>query len=88
MNSGFRALALVTALASYLEIVLGGTVRITGSGEACPDWPTCHGQLIPPSDQALSALVEDLHARGLLESTLIVATGEFGRTPKINPGGG
>ncbi|MGV3606780.1 MAG: DUF1501 domain-containing protein [Planctomycetaceae bacterium] len=40
--------------------------------------------LLPPADQALSALIEDLDSRGLLESTLIVATGEFGRTPKIN----
>jgi hypothetical protein len=47
-----------------------------------------HRQLIPPSDQALSALVEDLDARGLLDSTLIVALGEFGRTPKINKSGG
>jgi hypothetical protein len=47
-----------------------------------------HRQLIPPSDQALSALIEDLEARNLLDSTLLVALGEFGRTPKINPSGG
>ncbi|HEY7425631.1 MAG TPA: DUF1501 domain-containing protein [Gemmataceae bacterium] len=47
-----------------------------------------HRQLIPPSDQALTALIEDLEARGLLSSTLVVAMGEFGRTPKINPSGG
>ncbi len=40
--------------------------------------------LLPQADQSLSALIEDLDQRGLLESTLIVATGEFGRTPKIN----
>ena len=40
--------------------------------------------LLPPADQALSALIEDLDQRGLLESTLVVAMGEFGRAPKIN----
>ena len=35
-------------------------------------------------DRALSALLDDLHDRGLLDSTLVVAVGEFGRTPKIN----
>jgi uncharacterized protein (DUF1501 family) len=35
-------------------------------------------------DRALSALLEDLHRRGMLESTLVVAVGEFGRMPKIN----
>lgn len=40
--------------------------------------------LLPLADQALSALIEDLDQRGLLDSTLIVATGEFGRTPTIN----
>jgi hypothetical protein len=39
----------------------------------------------PWLDQALSALLEDLHERGLLERTLVVAVGEFGRSPKINP---
>jgi len=47
-----------------------------------------HKQLIPPADQAISALIEDLEARGLLSSTLVVVVGEFGRTPKINRNGG
>jgi hypothetical protein len=39
---------------------------------------------IPPLDRAYSALLEDLHQRGLLEETLVVTVGEFGRTPRIN----
>ena len=39
-------------------------------------------------DQAYSALLEDLSARGLLEETLVVCMAEFGRTPKINGSGG
>jgi hypothetical protein len=44
--------------------------------------------LLPIADRSLSALLEDLDARGLLDSTLVVAMGEFGRTPKINRDGG
>jgi hypothetical protein len=44
--------------------------------------------LLPQADQGLSALIEDLDARGLLDSTLVVAMGEFGRTPRINSDGG
>ena len=40
--------------------------------------------LLPPADQALAALIEDLAARGLLDTTLVIAMGEFGRTPRIN----
>ncbi len=47
-----------------------------------------HRQLIPPADQGYAALIEDLETRGLLESTLVVQMGEFGRTPKINPAAG
>lgn len=47
-----------------------------------------HRQLLPFADQAFSAFVDDLHQRGLLDSTLIVALGEFGRTPRINSSGG
>ena len=38
----------------------------------------------PWLDQAFSALIEDLHDRGLLETTLVIAVGEFGRSPKVN----
>ena len=41
-------------------------------------------QLLPPWDQGLAALIEDLDSRGLLDNTVVWCTGEFGRTPKIN----
>ena len=44
--------------------------------------------LLPPADQSLAALIEDLDERGLLESTLVVALAEFGRTPRINRNAG
>lgn len=40
--------------------------------------------LLPPTDRALSALIEDLDARGLLDTTLVIALGEFGRAPRIS----
>lgn len=50
---------------------------------------SCYSDLVGPMfDHGFTSLVEDLHERGLLESTLVVAMGEFGRTPKINPAGG
>jgi hypothetical protein len=42
----------------------------------------------PMFDNAYASLLEDLASRGLLDSTMVVAMGEFGRTPKINPAGG
>jgi hypothetical protein len=57
----------------------------------CDGWDThsknfeaLQGELLPMLDQGLSALIEDLDQRGLLEETLIVVMGEFGRTPRIN----
>ena len=44
--------------------------------------------LLPQLDAGLSALLRDLADRGLLESTLVVVTGEFGRTPRINGNAG
>jgi len=45
-------------------------------------------RLLPSFDTGLAAFVADLENRGMLDETLIVATGEFGRTPKINPTAG
>ena len=46
------------------------------------------GFALPRCDAAVAALLDDLRERGLLESTLVVLVGEFGRTPKVSPGGG
>jgi uncharacterized protein DUF1501 len=40
-------------------------------------------ELLPPADQSFSALLEDLHVRGLLDETLVIWMGEFGRTPRM-----
>jgi uncharacterized protein (DUF1501 family) len=41
-------------------------------------------RLIPPTDQAFAALIGDLKTRGLLDRTLVIWMGEFGRTPQVN----
>jgi hypothetical protein len=46
------------------------------------------GKKLPPFESTIAALIDDLDERGLLETTLVVALGEFGRTPKINERGG
>ncbi len=51
-------------------------------------FPKMKDKLLPVIDRAMAALLDDLAARGLLDSTLVAWTGEFGRTPKINGGGG
>jgi hypothetical protein len=44
--------------------------------------------LLPEFDRAFAALLEDLHQRGILDTTLVIAMGEFGRTPKVNADAG
>jgi hypothetical protein len=45
-------------------------------------------RLLPPLDRGYSMLLQDLHERGLLDTTLVVWFGDFGRTPKVNPSAG
>jgi hypothetical protein len=52
------------------------------------NFPTLKDTLLPPTDRGLSALLEDLHSRGLLEETLVVWMSEMGRTPRMNRDGG
>lgn len=76
------------------RLIEAGTRFVTVS-MAFNQWDT-HGNnfnrlkdsLVPPFDKAFAALLTDLSERGLLDSTLVIATGEFGRTPKVNGNAG
>ena len=64
------------------------TVTHNGWDTHLDNFPICKNKLLPQLDAALPALVEMLEQKGLLDRELIVATGEFGRTPTINKNGG
>jgi len=69
----FRALSVATALVTYALVVLGGVVRVSGSGLGCPDWPLCHGRLLPPLN--LHAIIEYSHrSTASLTGALVVLT--------------
>jgi hypothetical protein len=72
---------LVEAGVSLVQVNLGNNETWDTHGEA---FPHLKEKLFPPTDRAVSALLDDLHSNGLLEDTLIVMAGEFGRTPKIS----
>ena len=59
MNKTLRRLAVVTTAFTYLLIGVGGLVRGTESGLGCPDWPRCHGRLVPPLEY--HAIIEYSH---------------------------
>jgi len=69
----YRGLAVSTAIAAYLLVLLGGLVRISGAGLACPDWPLCHGRVIPPLEGRI--VIEYAHRLVAASvSALVVAT--------------
>jgi Protein of unknown function (DUF1501) len=70
----------------YLARVIGGNDGgwDTHGFGGQPMYPILRRYLLPLLDQTLPTLIEDLEARGLLDSTLVVWVGEFGRTPRIN----
>ena len=69
----FRKLAFLTALFAYLQIALGGVVRVSGSGLGCPDWPLCHGRPYPAAD--IHSIIEYSHRTvGAVTGVLLIAT--------------
>jgi protoheme IX farnesyltransferase len=68
--SRFRRLTLFTAIVTYALVVLGGIVRVTGSGLGCPDWPLCYGQPLP--SQQTEAIIEMAHRYVAAFVTLLV----------------
>jgi hypothetical protein len=91
-QSVLLARRLVEAGVSLVQV---NWTRMPGDTNDSPAWDNhqrnaqrLKNNLMPPMDLAYSALLEDLEARGLLDTTLVVWMGEFGRSPRINPAGG
>ena len=81
--SCLMARQLVEAGVSLVQVNLGNMSTWDTHGNAAEH---LRDKLFPPTDRCVSALLDDLHDRGLLESTLVIMAGEFGRTPCISGG--
>ena len=81
MNNPVFSWAQWALLSVYLVILAGATVRMTGSGMGCPDWPKCFGYLIPPTERSqLDWQPNKNYEKGnviILENSLRVATKTF-----------
>ncbi|WP_439624201.1 DUF1501 domain-containing protein [Gemmata sp.] len=75
------AARLVEAGVNLVQVNLGNNETWDTHGNA---FPHLKDRLLPPTDRALSALLDDLEQRGLLGDTLVVMAGEFGRTPRLS----
>jgi uncharacterized protein (DUF1501 family) len=82
---GLRVLAARRLVEAGVRCV---TVGMSGWDTHNNNFAQLRNNLLPQLDKALSALVIDLDQRGMLETTIIYCTGEFGRTPHINGGAG
>ena len=78
--SCLMARRLIEAGVNLVQVNLGNNESWDTHGEA---FPHLKEKLLPPTDRCVSALIDDLAESGLLDDTLIVMAGEFGRTPKI-----
>lgn len=66
----FRRIGMLTIIAVYIVILMGGIVRASGAGMGCPDWPTCFGKWIPPTEESqLPPNYHEIYAQRGYENT-------------------
>ena len=72
-SATFKLLISISLVVAFSQITLGGIVRASESGLGCPDWPLCHGELIPPFE--FHTLVEYSHRlTGTVLGILVIIT--------------
>jgi len=69
----FRVLAVAAFAATYVTILLGGNVMASGSGLSCPDWPTCHGTIIPAGLNAAQTIEWSHRVAAFITGILVAA---------------
>jgi len=84
-QSLLTARRLIEAGVPVVQVNMGHVQTWDSHGDV---FQTLKKRLLPPLDQGVSALLDDLESRGMLQDTLVMMLGEFGRTPKINAGKG
>ena len=69
-----QGLSAATLVWVFLLVIIGGVVRVTGSGLGCPDWPLCYGRLLPPAEY--TAIIEYTHrfVASVIVGPLVIAT--------------
>jgi len=88
MKKFFPLLVKICLISIYIIILAGSTVRMTGSGMGCPDWPKCFGHLIPPTSEEELLWQENTNFnKGIIiikDEELLVASQDFTSTSQFN----